>query len=813
MRWLQTEYILKGTYLGFLVFVALQEPTWGTIAWVTLCTLAGLAAALAAAAAWKVREGYRVRGKLVPFLLFLLLESPELIYAGVLFGTALGAYGVQRPGEDGLLSACVVGGAVLGLVFSLMRHVRQRRVRLGLSLALGAGLVAAALYWFGEVGAYERQRVLVNPTLFGAQLLLGLPIFYLLTFAGRVEESEVEVGAMCAALGLGIGMLTRGYPNYQSVTFIACIMLYFWYTTRVLRGLRVFKHALRGLSYARIGRHRQALLSFRRALEFDPQNALAREGFWSVHRAMDLTQLAQDPETLHLIDFDLCVQRASSLLLQSGPTSEQLAEAQRLLDMVLTQRPLMRPVVHYWRAVAYTHARQHEQAAEELRQVLDPTGYAADDPFRRGILLQAWQLGLLLHPELARRIGNPQMALIGRRMEAIAAVERQLAAHPDDQDVWTLKRLLYSDLTEAEYQAAAGSGAAAEFDHGYVQQLGQALIHDAGRWRRGTEYLRLAARGLPASGPSLFREIAQAHERAGDAAGALQAYQQARQAGRAVGPQNLSADERHVYFAVVKQLAESAQARGDLAAAIENWELYADYERSGLETLRTLADLHERRGDPLAALRVTEQALLYNGKDKDLLERKDRYTYSVMPDILQAHLEAVKPWFDVAYCLRKANALLNTKNADLDLIDWALHLAELARLLRPESLVAKTLVARARLRRSERDEAVALLEQVRTPKPEKFASTDDEDAWFLACRMLGELYLYELGRPDQAVPCFNDYRKSPKSGADTMYKLGQAYEQLGDPGKAAKCYEHVTAYDGHPLAYDARDALQRLQSS
>ena len=36
----------------------------------------------------------------------------------------------------------------------------------------------------------------------------------------------------------------------------------------------------------------------------------------------------------------------------------------------------------------------------------------------------------------------------------------------------------------------------------------------------------------------------------------------------------------------------------------------------------------------LAALWATEKALVYNGSDKDLLERKDRYYYSVMPDQL-----------------------------------------------------------------------------------------------------------------------------------------------------------------------------------
>src|SRR5206468_10336428 len=127
-------------------------------------------------------------------------------------------------------------------------------------------------------------------------------------------------------------------------------------------------------------------------------------------------------------------------------------------------------------------------------------------------------------------------------------------------------------------------------------------------------------------------------------------------------------------------------------------------ERSGLETLRTLADLYERKGNALAALRATEQALVYSPKDKDLLARKDRYYYSVTPDELRGCPEAVRKGLDVAYCLTKARQLLNAKNWDLDSLDWAQHLAELAWASQPDSLSAKVLVARARLRRGEKEE-------------------------------------------------------------------------------------------------------------
>src|SRR5262249_38351172 len=186
--------------------------------------------------------------------------------------------------------------------------------------------------------------------------------------------------------------------------------------------------------------------------------------------------------------------------------------------------------------------------------------------------------------------------------------------------------------------------------------------------------------------------------------------------------------------------------------------------------------------------------------------------YSVMPEELTQRRELVEGCFDQTYAANKARSLLDVRDADVELIDWAEHLAKLLTVLQPEGVVGKVLLARALLRRGERDQAVAILEALRNPKPERFATSDDEEAWYLATRLLGELYLFELDRPDAAVPCFVDYRKSAKSGADTLFKLGQAYERTGDLARAKRHYEQVTAYEGHPLVHEARDALYRLRS-
>src|SRR5262249_49594475 len=155
---------------------------------------------------------------------------------------------------------------------------------------------------------------------------------------------------------------------------------------------------------------------------------------------------------------------------------------------------------------------------------------------------------------------------------------------------------------------------------------------------------------------------------------------------------------------------------------------------------------------PLAAARATDQGLQYNSEDPDLLERKDRYYYSVMPEDLKARLEHFGKGFDFDYCINKARWVLET-STDLDMLDWARHLAILAQVVRPDSQTAKVLLSRVKMRYGERDEAITLLEEVRGPEmPKSFATTDDGEAWYVANQLLGDLYL-EAGKPEQALAC------------------------------------------------------------
>src|SRR5262249_4529545 len=155
---------------------------------------------------------------------------------------------------------------------------------------------------------------------------------------------------------------------------------------------------------------------------------------------------------------------------------------------------------------------------------------------------------------------------------------------------------------------------------------------------------------------------------------------------------------------------------------------------------RTLAELFERKTEPWTALHCVEHALTYNPSDPDLIARKDRYVYSVTPEQLKERWESVSRWFDSEYCRTKAVHILEKGGGDLDLLDWAGHLAELYGTAKPSTIDGLVLRARVHRMRGEIAQAIELLEKVRQNKPEKFASEAESDAWFVAHRLLGDLY-------------------------------------------------------------------------
>ncbi len=811
MRWLYTEYLLKGIFLGLLVFAALQQPDWAKTGILAGFLVGGLAIGVLIAFFLWLPKGIKIGGRVGSLILFLILENSSLVYLGLVGGLLAGALFIRNPAiGDSFLPITVGAGALVGIAIAETRRIESPNWRGMTAAAIAVMLVGLALHYleqseeYHRIDGYSSMRFLL-----GVHLLLGLPFFYLLTFAGRAEETEAEFAAICGGMAVGVWLLDLT-PAVPSLALLIPAAIYVLYTRSAMPGLRVFKHTLRGFSYQQMGRIRPALKSFHRALQLDPTNKLALEGMARTHSGIDPRQIANDPETLSLIDLDLCLNRVGRLMFQPNVEPRHLDEVRHLLDLVVNRNPDRKAETEYWNAVADMRMKDVDSAANRLNQILDPSQWTANDaPSRQSILFPAWQMALLRSSELATRVGKPQLALPSRRMEAIAGIERMLADNPKDSEAWEMKRVLYDGLTEQEYYARPPVDG--EFDGVYVRELGLALLDDASRWRRGVEYLRIAAMSLPQHAPSICTQMAHALERAGELDSAQKCYTYMRESGLHFGPKSLPDGEKKIFFATIKKMADEAAVRDDYADAIANLKILTESDQAGIDLYRQLAEMHERQGDALGAMHYTNIGLVYNSADRDLLARKDKTYYSVTPEQVEQGPENIRNGVDIAYCMNKSREILNNRNADLDSIDWALHLVNLARKLRPDLIEAKVMYARCLLWKGEREEALRVLEDVHEKKPEKM-SYSEEDAWYRCNQLLGDLYLFDYNRPDLAVPCYTEFRQSTKSGADTLFKLGQAHEALGDVPRAAKFYEQVTGYAEHPKYYDAQEALSRLKA-
>jgi tetratricopeptide (TPR) repeat protein len=843
--WHRNEYILKGVFLGLWVFFALQVPAdssaaWIDIEWVLGWVCSGLLLGLLLGTLLQLSRGLRPGDNWFAFPLMVLLESPTLIYGGIMLGLAGGvlsgrefaqpwagpiaaSFGLtfedikHNPPVGNWLSYCVTAGVILGFALYRMRQVEDRTWRFWIGLGVSALMVYLASEYIPRVPGLDNADARYN---LGVYILLGVPFFYLLMFCGDAEEYEGDVMTLCAALGVGLALIgfANKFPGLgATAAYFIPLTLYFVYGTRIMPSLAVFKHVLRGFSYMNLGRLRIALQFFRRALELDPGGTLATEGMITLHNNLTLARLEKDPGLVDSLDFSLCLNRAASLL-ATVPTPTQRQEADRFLELVEQMQPDYLARIDYLRVLSYLHARQYDAAADTLSRLLDPETPGYHPAVRRGVLYDAWDYALnaRLCPPLVHKLGWGELNKPGRRMEAIAAVERKLAAEPHDPTAKEYRTMLYSKLSEAEFVGAISPSGQTprEFAYEYVEQLGLALVDNADPERRdrGMDFLRIAGRGMPTRGPGIYMKLAQVYQKQQDPDNMRKSLEMVKQVGQGVGPANLDRDQLQPYLEALRKLAELAELAGHYVAAIDDLRQYLhDGGTAAIETYRKLAELHTKTDEPkkmLNAVQMVETGLTYNSTDPDLLRKKDSYYYSLEPEELEKVKDRVVKWFDVGYCVRKAMSVLNSKEGGIELLDWASHLTRLALVMQPASHGVRLIQARVLLRRGERDAGLQLLEDIHYDKEK--GSGDEEDAWYTATKLLGQLYLDELNKPELAMNCFLAFKDYHKSGADTLYQIARCYEATGQQANAIKFYTAVTGYEGHPLFWDAKDALRRL---
>ncbi len=808
------EYLVKGLSLGILGYLGWNADPKATALVYGLVVL-GLAVALVLAWQRARVAGAAPKSLSFSFVVYLLLEYPGLIYTGVLAGLLMGAGLVTfvltqwTATELGLALGI---GLALGVVLVGLRLIAQRNIRRAAVLALGVAAVGLFIFYLFRAELPASFHLYT----FGMHLLLAVPVFYLLTISGRIEETEIEIGLVCALLGIALWVMLSS--AFQLVAMLIPIVIYVGYTQYLLKDMQAFKALLRGMGHARLGATAEALTSYRRALHFSPNHKGAKQELWRVHRQIDLRQVHQDERLLKLIDFELCLQRARDLLFAEKITPEQIGEAKQLLDLVNDQRPQLRPAVLYYRVVAYTHANELDKAEQTLKQILDDSQFSPEEKAsRQTILVPAWQLALMQHGELRKRVGEPLLQS-GLRMTAIAAVEYAASKAPLTPEEQELKARLYTDVTLAEYDREAGSDLqqqASLFDHKFVYDRGLDLLDDAKTYERGVELLAIAVRGQPKHAAAVWKLSADAAIHHGDTKLTRQAQNEVKAWTKLLGLKEISTESQAAYFATVKQLGEAAYheamaGRQAPEAALENLLLASEAPQSGVDTLRMLADLYELQGNVVQTMHYNEQCLMYDGKNKHFLERKDRLYVSLSEEDLVTHKEKLNKLIDLNYLVNKPKEILENKNCGPEQLDWAKHLAKLLTAAAPERVAGWAMLGRLFLRLGQADNGVKALEYAYQLGQDSKPSGDDLDQWYLACRILGDYYLQQQ-RYAEAQECLKSFSQSTKSGADTHYKLGQIAEGLGDLAKAKNHYQSANMFD-HPQKYEVSQALERLNS-
>lgn len=805
-----TEHFLKGLFMALAIHAGIwasydSANRWTTLALIDALALTGLAGALA----WAAFRTGRGRNRPLAHLVFLLLQHGPVARAGLVGGMALAALALtplHSPGEQYMLGILVATGLMAGAACGTSARLKRPEARLGMALltvVLGglAGFLATWAPWQENPSDLLPERLdLLLP-----QILFLLALLPVLDTAGESAQTETDAAVWCGLLGLALWLPSRaGPPALVLVVLVVPVVVFALVVRLFLPDWASFKLAFRGRGLARQGNLPAALACFRKALRLNPGDRMAREGYWRTHLELEPEGIAADPLARRLVHPGDCLDRAAELLRASPPN---INDAARLLTLTERLDPALEPQVRFWRAVALLHQKRDDEALDLIAPLVALPSHDASDAQRAAEIL-AWRLLMAWHRGARERVGEPTLALPGRRLGAITAVERGLQINPADDELWDIKRELYAGLTMEEFRAGRDLGLPPA-DPFYLDELAAALAEDDSTWQRAASYMAMATE---AGGSRVVRRLiglARLLERHGEHEKSLERFHEAAVAGRTMGPDALEQEDRELYFRAARHQAELAEHEGRSSDAMAWWQATLASERSGIETLRRLAVLFEAAGDAYSALRYVVRGLVYQANDKDLLERRDRYLWSLPLDGPTTTAEALRGLVEPAHCVRRAREILDDRRSDTEWLEVAEHLLVLAERVEPDNLTTRVHLARARLRLGDRDAAIAGYESVRAAKPTGLFQGDAPDAWQLANQALGELYL-ECGRPQDAIACLLDFRDSPRAGAATLFKLGQAYEEMGDVKRARSYYNQVTGYEGNPLVWQARDAIDRL---
>jgi tetratricopeptide (TPR) repeat protein len=375
---------------------------------------------------------------------------------------------------------------------------------------------------------------------------------------------------------------------------------------------------------------------------------------------------------------------------------------------------------------------------------------------------------------------------------------------PRNADAPSLLSLAYRGLTHADFECFEPK---ASLNVKLLRQVALDVLHVEGDRPRACELFAVLFDAWPEARITTASALAEAHT---DPVLSRAWLVQVREAARSRGFRQLDHDEQLALDDAVRVLAQDAIAEKDLPAALAHWEIFATSPASGIDTRRKLIDGYVEIGQLVRAV-VHLEALLHfqlsTDERKRWTARKRELYRSITPVDLTPVLRDVESTFDFDACYRWASEAFD-KHDDPAVVSHFLSLAELGgvRQLR----FVNMLLGRQHFRAGDYEKSALCFEQVRARPPARFQNVDEEKIYFRACRLLGEIYVEHLNDPARAIEPLKLFKDHVDSGADTLFLLGRAYEQLGQIAQARKWYDLVLVYPSHPKAAAARDALARL---
>lgn len=711
-------------------------------------------------------------------------------------------------------------GMMAGLAYSEILRLRPTRLQQFAVIAFFAilGVSAWLLITQGWITA-------ASPIILGIALLLVVPLLGLAFFVGRCEESDYDTGLWCALLALGLYQLPLTVTSSKLVLLLP-LGIFVLYSERMRRGLLVFKYSYRGATFEEQGDIKSAFINYRIALKHDPRATMAQRGNWRLHQKINLLTIAEDKDLLPLIDARECLARARQLLAPfdqiaiATDESETLDEIQQLLDLVATLRDDL-PLTLAFERTRLQLATDDLGIARETalalvdRSPMEINALFQSAPHEAEAVYRTWKL--LLTDARLMQVGMNLLDEPRRSLDVLACLEARLKLGSDEKGA-AFRPFLYSRLQWLDYRRYCNQNPDDDrtwFDHSYCAAQAHLLLEDKGDQRResvrrAVELLQIAEDGLPAERLRIWLLLADLSEETGDFGQAERWRTRIVDLGAEIGPSLLSDPQRQAFLEAAERLAQDANAASDTDRALELYQLLVRTPGCSLANLSHLTQLYLYRQEWLNALEPTAAAL------KLKLDAQEREDWKELREILydrlavrdvQARLMEIRHYLDFDYCYQLAKTRFAKERSTAEIQ----HLLEIAALGGEVWLDrVNFLLGKIHHRDESWEEAALCLEQVRGRKPDRFPDKEAEENYYAACRLLGQVYLGPLGRPEEAAACYHDFAKSDKSGADTLFHLGEAYEAAGKLAHARKWYDMVLVYPSHPRAEAARAALDRL---